>query len=164
MALTNDLVASYIRPRRVMRSQLARGENEGRALGILLCACIVIYVAQWPGLARAAFFDPSVPLPARLGGALMGTVMIAPLMFYGLAAISRLVASLFGGRGDHFSARLALFWSLFVTTPLFLLVGLVEGFIGAGGALVASEILRFGVFIFIWMSCLVEAETQMAEP
>ena len=164
MALTNDLVASYVRPRQVMRDQLARGENEGRALGILLIACVVFFVAQWPGLAREAFFDPSIPLPARLGGAMMGSIMIAPLMFYALAAISHGIATLFGGRGDHFGARLALFWSLFVTTPLFLLVGLVDGFIGAGPALIACEILRFGVFVFIWLSCLIEAETQFAAP
>ena len=99
-----------------------------------------------------------------VGGAMMGSIMIAPLMFYALAAISHGIAALFGGRGDHFGARLALFWSLFVTTPLFLLVGLVDGFIGAGPALIACEILRFGVFVFIWLSCLIEAETQLAAP
>lgn len=160
MALTSDLVSTYRRPRTVIRRLLDQGENEGRALGILIIACFIIFVARWPSLSREAFLDPSIPLQGRMGGALVGLVLIAPLLFYGLAALSHLVAKVFKAKGSFYSTRLALFWSLFATTPLFLLVGLVDGFIGAGPAATVSQLILLVVFMYIWLSCLIEAETQ----
>lgn len=163
MAFSSDLVASYIRPRKTMRSVLNRGKTEGYALGILMISCFVIFIARWPSLAREAHLDPSIPLQARMGGALMGLVMIAPLLLYGVAALSHLVAKIFRGKGDFFTARLALFWSLFVVTPLFLLVGLVDGFIGKGPESSAVQFILLVVFLYIWGASLIEAETPYTD-
>lgn len=109
MAVTTDIVQSYRHPRTVIRRYLDAGENEGRALIILMGACLLIFVSQWPILARQAFIDLSQPLEARMSGALMGTVFLLPPLCYGVAALSHLVARLFGGKGSFFGARLALF-------------------------------------------------------
>ena len=163
MALSSDMVASYIRPRKTMRSVLQRGESEGYALGILMVSCVVIFVARWPSLAREAHLDPSIPLQARMGGALMALVMIAPLLLYALAALSHVVAKVFRGKGDFFAARLALFWSLFVVTPLFLFVGLVDGFIGKGPESSAAQFILLAAFLYIWGASLIEAETPQPD-
>lgn len=127
-------------------------------------ACLLFFVAQWPRLSREAFLDPSIPLEARLGGALLGWLFIAPLAFYGLGALTHLTARLFGGQGSFYAARLALFWSLLVISPLVLLLGLVSGFIGQGPAQNATGLLLLGAFLYIWGSGLWEAERRPVHP
>ena len=111
MAITQDIVATYRGPGAVMRRLLARGQREDRALAILMAGCLLVFVSQWPPLARQAHFDGQ-ELNPLLGGALLAWVMIAPLIFYGLAALSHLLARALGGQGSFFGARLALFWAL----------------------------------------------------
>ncbi|MCE6951064.1 YIP1 family protein [Cereibacter sphaeroides] len=158
MAVTTDIVESYRHPRAVIRRYLDAGENEPRALAILMGACLLIFVSQWPMLARAAYLDPTQPLEARMSGALMGTVFLLPPICYALAAISHLVARLFGGRGSYFGARLALFLALLATSPLMLLNGLVGGFIGEGPGVLIVGFLVLGGFLAIWGLMLTEAE------
>ena len=50
------------------------GLSEPALLALLLGTMAVYFVAQWPAHARAAALDPSVPLQARLGGALLATL------------------------------------------------------------------------------------------
>jgi len=49
-----------------VRAILAQGPREDRALATLLGACVILFIAQWPFHARAAYLDPSIPLEARL--------------------------------------------------------------------------------------------------
>jgi hypothetical protein len=158
MPITSDIVESYRRPRDVLRRRMGAGPNEGRALALLLAACLLIFISQLPGLARAAHLDPSVPLDARMGGALMATFFLLPLVAYALAGISRLVAWAFGGKGTGYGARMALFWSLLAVSPLMLLQGLVRGFIGEGPALTATGVVVALAFVVLWMTALAEAE------
>ena len=132
MSVSRDIVASWRRPRQVLRSMLNHGRREDRAIAFVMIACFLMFVGQWPKLSREAFLDPSVPLQARLAITFFSMMMVMPLMLYVFAGISHLVAKLFRGRGTFYSARLALFWSLLVTAPLFLLNGLVAGVYRAG--------------------------------
>jgi hypothetical protein len=164
MAVSTEIVRAYRAPRQVLRRQIAAPKNEGRALIYLTVACLLFFIAQWPRLSREAFLDPSIPLDARLGGALAGWLMFAPLAFYGIGALSHLLAKLFGGRGSFYSARLALFWSLLVISPLVLLLGLVSGFIGQGPAQNATGLLLLAAFLYIWGNGLWEAERRPDQP
>ncbi len=158
MAVVTDILALWRRPRATFRDKLAQGPREDRALAVLMGACILGYVAQWPGLARAAYFNPSVPLDARMGGALMGAVFVLPLLAYALAAASHLVARAFGGKGTYFGARLALFWALLASVPLVLLTGLVAGMVGPGPGTRVLGIAGLAAFGVLWMLLLTEAE------
>lgn len=158
MAVTTEIARSWRGPRAALRRQLASGAGEDRALIYLVVACLLIFVAQWPRLAREAHLDPSVPLDARLGAALLGWMFIAPLIFYALAALSHLLARLLGGQGSWFSARLALFWTMLVVSPLWLFYGLVAGFIGPGPAQTATGVALLGAFLAHWLLSLAEAE------
>lgn len=158
MAVTDDILRTYRAPRAQMRRMLDAGQRDDRALAVLIGACVLIFVAQWPRLAREAYLDEAIPFEARLTGALFAWLFLAPILAYGVAALSHLVARAAGGRGSFFSARLALFWTLLATAPLFLLSGLVAGFIGAGTAAAAVGILTAGAFLVIWIACLAEAE------
>ena len=71
--------------------------------------------------------------------------------------MSHVVAKVFGGQGDWYGARLALFWALLATTPMALLYGLMAGFLGpvAGAGLVG--IFWLLSFFIIWIKCQREA-------
>lgn len=156
MAVTTDIVASWRGPRRAMRRLLATGPNEGRALALLMGGCALTFVAQWPRLAREAH-EQQQDLTPMLGGALLGWLVIAPLLFYALAWLSHLVLRALGGRGAPWRARLALFWSWLAASPLLLLNGLVAGFVGPGPGLTGAGAVWLGVFVWVWVSALREA-------
>ncbi len=158
MSVSTDIVRTYRSPRRVVREKLARGVREDRALATLIGACVLIFVAQWPLLSRQAHLDPSVPLDVRLGGALLGWLFIAPMAAYVIAALSHVLARIFGGTGSWFGARLALFWALLAASPLWLLNGLVAGLIGPGAALSLVGLVAICVFLVFWGAGLWEVE------
>lgn len=156
MPVTTDIVASYRGPRTVFRRLLAMGENEGRALAILMAGCAVFFIAEWPRLAREAHLAGK-DLNPILGGSLMAWLFIAPLAFYTLALISQMVLRVFGGRPGGFAARMALFWAFLAASPLKLLHGLIAGFVGPGAGLVAVGVAWFVVFLWFWVSNMREA-------
>jgi hypothetical protein len=160
MSLSADLLMTYRAPRRVIRRLLEEGQREDRLLFHLMLACGLVFLSQWPALARQAALDPSVPLEARLGGALLAWLCLAPLILYLMAALSHLVARAFGGRGSWYGARLALFWSLLATAPLFLLHGLIAGYLGKGTVLAAAGLAVLAIFCIVWLSALREAESD----
>lgn len=156
MPVTRDILATYRGPRTVMRRLLDMGVREDRALIILISACVVVFIAQWPRLARDAHLSGQ-DLNPLLGGALMGWIFIAPLLLYALALVSHLIARVIGGRGSGFGARLALFWSVLATSPLLLLHGLVAGFIGPGLQLQGVGAVWCAIFLWFWVQSLREA-------
>ncbi len=161
MSVTQDLVATWRHPRRVMRKLLAMGQREDRALVILFAACLLIFVAQLPRLARAdALVHDEVPFQAELATTLFAWLLVWPLLFYAIGSVTRLVAGLLGGRGTFYTARLALFWSLLASTPAWLFHGLVAGFVGPGPGLQIAGVLVLGSFLTFWSVCLREAETN----
>lgn len=162
MAITQDILRSYRHPRKVMRQLLQKGQREDRVLVFLMVACFLIFVSTLPKLARDAHLDQSatsVPLDARIGGALLGWMCIAPLFFYVMSGVSHFLARLLGGKGSWYSARLALFWSLLVVAPVWLFYGLVAGFVGAGAAQNAVGLIVALCFAYLWGASLREAET-----
>lgn len=158
MSVTQDILRAWRQPKAVIRSKLDAGVREDRALATLMGASAVIFISQWPNLSRAAFLDPSIPLEARMTGALMGTVFMLPLLAYIVGGLSHLIARMFGGKGSWYSARLALFWALLAVSPAMLLQGLVAGFIGPGTQLLVVGLLVAAIFFYIWINMLIEAE------
>jgi hypothetical protein len=158
MSVAADILALWRRPRETFRAKLAEGPREDRALAVLMGASALYFIAQWPQHARAAHLDPSVPLDARIGGALMGAVFLLPLVAYGVAALSHLVARAGGGRGTHAGARLALFWAMLATAPAMLLYGAVAGLSGPGALAATIGLGVFLAFLWLWITLLRTAE------
>ncbi|WP_298969597.1 YIP1 family protein [uncultured Roseobacter sp.] len=157
MAVTRNITATYRNPGKVLRGLLSLGPREDRALAYLMAGCVIVFIAQMPRLAREAHIE-GTELNMLLGASLMAWVFIAPLMLYGLASLSHLVAKLFRGQGSHYGARLALFWALLAASPLMLLNGLVAGFIGPGLELQIVGLAWFLVFGWFWIGGLIAAE------
>lgn len=157
MSVLGDIAATYLAPRAVFRRRAGAGPREDRALVILMVACALIFVAQWPRLSRLAF-ETGDELQPMLGGALFGWLFIAPLILYALGTLSHLVARILGGTASAYHARFALFWALLAASPLWLFWGMIAGFIGAGPALNAVGLVAFAAFILFWALGFFEAE------
>jgi len=162
MAVTTDIIATWRRPAQVMRKLLSMGRREDRALAMLIVACLIIFVAQWPRLSREVYLagEGGPPLEAVMAITFFSMLMIWPLVAYALAGLTHLVARIIGGQGTWYSARLALFWSLLAVSPAWLFHGLVAGFIGPGAAQTVAGAILLIAFLAIWGISLREAERE----
>lgn len=162
MSITRDILATYRSPKAVAIRRQADGPREDRALAVLMAACIVAFVAQWPRLSREAHLAETDVMPL-IGGAMMGWVFIAPLFFYALAFVSFLILKALGGMPGGtaaFKARMALFWALLAGSPIILLQGLVAGFIGPGTLNNIIGGLWLIVLLWFWMAGLAAARSE----
>lgn len=143
MTLTGAILQSWRSPRRVLAALLAQDRREGRLLLYLTLALGLVFLAQWPRLARQA--TPEVPLEALMVGALFGLMFVGPLLFYALGAVLtlalRLVAPVEG-----FAVRLALFWALLASAPLVLMQAALAALAGPGLLAAATGFAVLGAF------------------
>ena len=152
MGLIPALLSTWRAPRQAIRR--AAGMSDPAILALLIGAMAVYFVAQWPGHARAAVLDPSVPLQARLGGALLATLFLMPLLVIALAGVVALLARAAGLALDGRHSRLALVWALAAVAPAMLLAGLVNGLVGPGPELTLVHVLAGAAFLWFWVSGL----------
>lgn len=150
MSIVRDILRTYRAPREVLGARIGASVREDRALAVLMGACAVIFVAQWPRLAREAYLDAAIGLDARIMGALFAWIVIAPLAFYVFAFVVHLVLRAAGRPATGYAVRMAVFWGLLAAGPLFLLTGLVSGLIGAGGAARLVSALAAGALLVFW--------------
>ena len=106
-----------------MRRLLSMGQREDRALAFVMAGCTVVFMSQWPILARQAHLEKQ-DLNMLLGAALLAWIILAPLLLYCLSGLTYIGGIVLGRKGSAFAARLALFWSLLASSPLMLLNGL----------------------------------------
>lgn len=156
MAATQDIIATYRGPGKVMRRMLERGVREDRALIYLMIGCLMVFVAQTPRLAREAF-ETGQELQMLLGASLMAWLFIAPLLLYVIAGLTAGVARIFRAKLTGYGARMALFWALLASCPLMLLWGLTAGFVGPGIEMTLVGVLWFAAFTWFWVSGLIAA-------
>jgi len=142
------IVQSWWAPGRVVGS--LRGTPERVLIVILMAAMLIFLIAQAPGHARAAHLDPSVPLDARMGGALLAVMFMMPLLAYALAELVAFLSRLTPWPVASQDSRLALFWALLAVAPAMLLSGLTEGFAGPGAALTLTRAVAGLGFLVIW--------------
>lgn len=154
MGLIPRILLTWRAPGRAVRGVAAL--SEPGLLALLLGTMTVYFAAQWPVHARAAALDPSVPLQARLGGALLAVLFMMPLIVMGLAWLVQLAARALGSGLDGHASRVALVWALAAASPAMLLQGLVMGFIGPGTAATLASLLAGAAFVVFWAAGLRE--------
>jgi succinate dehydrogenase/fumarate reductase cytochrome b subunit len=161
MSVARDIVATYRGPGTVLGRLVSGPPREDRALAVLMGACVLLFVAQLPALARQSYATGE-DLDMLMGGSLLALIVIAPLLFYALAGLSHLIARLAGGKGTAWQSRMALFWALLAASPLVLLHGLVTGFLGDGPQRTLVGALWFVAFLWFWLSGLIRAHKQVS--
>lgn len=145
MSVTRDILACYRRPREVFERRMVG--DEGLALTYVLVAGIMVFISQFPVWSRQAELQPELGnfLSLVYSGFVI-FVFALPLIFYAVAAVLwvplRLTAGLSG-----LDIRLGLFWSLLASTPLWLLLGLTHGIMGAGSE--TQIVFILWVFVFL---------------
>lgn len=155
MSTVRAILRSYRRPQEVLRAARASGADDATALSWLFSALGLVFVARLPGLARLSHLsDGELPLPGLMLGTFFGTLLVAPLLFYLLAALSNAIYRFWGGRTSATEARLALFWGLLASAPLVLLQGLTVAFMGPGAYVFFVSGLAFLAFVWIWIGGL----------
>ncbi len=142
-------MATWRTPGAVAQRRAGAGPREDRALAVLMLACALVFLAQWPRLTRLAVIGDEALNPL-LGGALFAWMFLMPLVFYALGTLSHLIARAFGGQSSAYHARFALFWALLAASPAWLLWGLVAGFVGPGQLMQASGAVALGAFLIFW--------------
>ena len=155
MSLVGEILATWRDPAGPVGRLLAGPPREDRSLAMLIGACLMMYLARLPDLARAAVIDPTVSREARFGITFFVMLFMVPLLAYLLAAGSNLVLRALGRRGAASGARTALFWALLAVAPGVLLQGLASGLAGPGS--VIAKGLGLTVFIafgWFWVSGL----------
>ena len=157
MTVSTDMIATWRNPRAALRRHLARGVSEPFAFTLLLIFLTLTFVGQWPAAAREAFYANEPSAAPRILARALAVLATIPV-WYGLAALGRIVARALGGQGDWYGARIALFWALATIGPLMLLQGLVAGMIGPGPALWLVSTIAGVAFLWLWLTMLHEAE------
>jgi hypothetical protein len=157
MTVSTDMLATWRTPRAVLRRHLGRGVSEAFAFTLLLVFLILAFIGQWPAAARDAYLAGEPSAAPRILARALAVLATIPL-WYGLAALSRIVARALGGQGSWYGARIALFWALATVSPLMLLQGMVGGMIGPGPALALVSAAAGIAFLWLWLTLLHEAE------
>lgn len=160
MSVIDDVIRSYLAPRAVFRRRLDLGAREDKALAVLMGGCLLVFAAQLPRLARVAY-ETGQDLNMLMGATMLAWIFIMPLAFYVIGTLSHMLMRLVGGQGTAFAARFALFWALLCATPLWLLWGLVAGFIGEGAQMTVTGALALLAFLLFWSINLREAERRV---
>jgi hypothetical protein len=159
MSVVSDIVQTWTDPKGVIRAKTVL-PREDRALATVMGACLLLFVGEWPSMARNVAADPSVPFEARVGGGLMAVIFVMPLVLYGIAWIGRLIAGAFGGRASGYAARMALFQALLAMTPLALIYGLARGVQGPGPAATITGLAALAGFLWMWLTMLWTVERE----
>ncbi|MGB3243589.1 MAG: YIP1 family protein [Sulfitobacter sp.] len=158
MSITNDIMATYRGPGRVINRFMRQGRNEVRALLFVLIAGLLVFIASAPFQAREAQFDPEGPLAVRLYWSAFLWIFLFPLLLYGFAALVWLVSKLARRQVTGYAVRLTLFWAILASSPVFLFLGLVAGMIGPGIQLQLVALVWLAVFGWFWFGGLIAAE------
>ncbi len=173
MAISTDIIRTWRGPRQVFRGLLDQGPREDRLIFVVMVGCFLMFVAQLPMLARIAWQSQELAaanpdyevreLQMLIGSAFFGWLMVMPLVLYLLAGLVFLVLRLFRRPINGHGARLALFWAVLATAPVFLLLGLLTGLNGPGpGATLVAVIWGLALVVF-WVQGLREAMARPAE-
>ncbi|MGB7242482.1 MAG: YIP1 family protein [Sulfitobacter sp.] len=158
MAVTQDILQTYLSPTRVTLRLLADGRQEVRALIFVLLAGVLLFVAQSPFQAREAHINPEGPVEVRLYWSAIIWIFMMPLALYVLAALVWGISKLARRQITGYAVRFTLFWAVLASTPLALLVGMVAGFIGPGLELRIVGFIWCAVFAWFWVAGLIAAD------
>ena len=158
MSIALDIARTYRAPCEVqMRQMRAGNSSEGRALAVLIGACFLLFVAALPFLSRQAHLDPDTQFQDLMAAAFFAWLLMMPLVFYILSLLVVLVMKLFRLAAPAHHVRMAMFWALLASSPLWLFSGLAAGFTGESAGAAIASVAAVGAFCAFTIFGLVAA-------
>ena len=141
------------------RIQSTKHISEARLLSLAFLGVIILFIARLPEL--IVLWHNNLlndVIPSLVGISLFTSMFFAPLILYSLSAVIHIVAKLFKGKGTFKTSRLALFWSIVVSSPILLINGIVQGYFYE--TLLARFFDLLTMFFVLWIvsSIIVESE------
>lgn len=160
MSASGEIIRAYKGFGASMKRRLEEQPGEERLLIYLVIAILLFFVARVPNLLKVSAIQATeeISIAAIFVTNLVSSFFFAPLLLYGVAALSHFAAKAFGGVGASYGARLALFWTLLVIAPLSLLTTIAQ--VAYPAEWFSSTLLvgMFLLFVYVWGSCLSVAE------
>ncbi len=158
MPFVVEVVRCYLEPRASARRILARADTEGRALAILVLGCFVLFLSQLPDIMSKEVAQGGSPGPvADAAARIVGALVFAPLLFYGIAGLTGLAIRAAGYSLSWINCRVSLFWAVLAVSPAVLIIALARGFIGTSALLIVISLAMTIPFLVIWISALLES-------
>lgn len=160
------IAAAYPDLRKSISEKLSEAPRDAELLMLALLVALGGFIAGLPTAFRqAAALGEDGALTGVLVGRLFAAVFVVPLFLLLLAGLAHLIAKIFGGRGSHYKARVALIWALVVALPLGLANGAlgpvaIGAFPGPAGQAIAGILSTAATlgFLWIWAQFLCVAE------
>ncbi len=156
-SFVGEMLAAWNDLRGSIRRQMDLHPREATITAYIMFGCFGIFLGFLPRLfATDLSNSPDQSLAAGVVIWLFVVMFFAPLFFYGLSALTHLVAKQFGGKGTYYTARLSMGWMLVVTVPLILIKTLFGSIVlnsGIGGLqllnllLISAMVYVYAVFI-----------------
>ena len=158
--LIHEIRAAWSDLRGSIRAKRAQGAEESQLLFYVFLASTVGFITGLPSaVIQAQGLTEEGALTGVIFGRFFAAVFIAPLFFYGLAALSRGICRIFGGKGQYREARLGLFWALVVTIPVMIANGLAVAVLADAPMLLnAVSLALTAVFLWVWAVFIAEIE------
>ena len=158
MPVAVEVFRAYFEPRCSARRMLLRTDSEGKALALVFTGCIFLFLAQLPDLVGpGASSWPQPSLTALAAARVFGALLLAPLVFYAVAAISGLVARILGRSISWRHARVSLFWAVLAVSPAAMLSALARNFLGGSILVNSFPWILLALFLLFWTCGLVES-------
>jgi hypothetical protein len=125
-----EIINAYGGLRASMRQQLNRAPGEEHLLAVLVYGCFVVFLSFLPRLLATDLSQ--TPDQSMAAGVIMWFFVVMfflPLVLYGVAWVSHIVAKAFGATSSSKDARHALFWSLAVLSPILIAKAMLTSFL-----------------------------------
>jgi hypothetical protein len=153
MTTAQLILANYRSPKKAFTEKLSEGISETKVFIWLLIACFLQFLARLPLLSREAHLDIDGPsLVSLIGGVLIGSIFLAPLVFYVFSMLLCLVVRFWFRDLKWIYFRGAFFWSLLAISPLVMVRGVLVGVLGSSFYINVLSILVFLYFIILIVS------------
>ena len=129
MSLWARLVLSYSDMRRTTRALIDENPSEPRLLFFVLLSDVIFFLSMGVRtvVSPSSVVEHTLPVPAAIGGGLIGILLFRTTVMYLFAGAICIVARAVGGKGGFRDTRAGVFWASLVASP----VGVMGALVGA---------------------------------
>jgi len=144
---------SYRDMREATRTLIEESPSEPRLLFFVLMSDVIFFLSFGVRLvvSPSEAIEHAMPLPAALGGALVGVLLLRTLTMYIFAGLVKILGWPFGGRGSFKELRAGVFWASLVAAP----VGVLGALVGAVFANLEKAYPVFASPLLAWPPLLI---------
>ena len=112
------IVDAYADMRASTRSFIQTKPSEARLLFLALLSDVIFFLARSISMVVAPPAEVQASLPHYVGFGVVVAFLFRTSLFYVIAALAKVVALPFGGRGSWYDTRCAVFWAALVSAPI----------------------------------------------